>query len=211
MFVRATQVAIAIALVAACQPAFAQESSEAPAAAAPAEATPSSTSTKPRVHIDAAPVAALPMGDLASATGPALGGMLGVAYDLDDRWDLVFHGGYLAGASTSYQLAGATVSSSISYAPVLGGVRYYFVDPGAIRPYALAEAGAMFVNVSSSASSSAGSAGGAGESTYLGTAVSLGLQLDILDLRAGLMTADIGHAGTSTSGLLSLGFRFASL
>jgi len=209
MFVRATQVAIAIALVAASQPAFAQEQSEAPAAAAPAEATPSST--KPRVHIDAAPVAALPIGDLASATGPALGGMLGVAYDLDDRWDLVFHGGYLAGASTSYQLAGVTVSSSISYAPVLGGVRYYFVDPGAIRPYALAEAGAMFVNVSSSASSSAGSAGGSGESTYLGTTVSLGLQLDILDLRAGLMTADIGHAGTSTSGLLSLGFRFASL
>ena len=209
MFVRATQVAIAIALVAASQPAFAQEQSEAPAAAAPAEATPSST--KPRVHIDAAPVAALPIGDLASATGPALGGMLGVAYDLDDRWGLVFHGGYLAGASTSYQLAGVTVSSSISYAPVLGGVRYYFVDPGAIRPYALAEAGAMFVNVSSSASSSAGSAGGSGESTYLGTTVSLGLQLDILDLRAGLMTADIGHAGTSTSGLLSLGFRFASL
>jgi hypothetical protein len=209
MFVRATQVAIAIALVAASQSAFAEEPSQAPAAAAPAEATPSST--KPRVHVDAAPVAALPIGDLATTTGPALGALLGVSYDLNDRWDLVFHGGYLAGATTSYQLAGVSVSSSLSYAPLLGGVRYYFVDPGAIRPYAMAEAGAMFVNVSSSASSSVGSAGASGESTYLGTTASVGLQLDILDLRAGLMTADIGHAGTSTSGLLSLGFRFASL
>lgn len=205
----ATQLTVALVLVAACPPAFAEEPSQAPRAAE-APAAPATTEAKPRAHVDAAPVAALPLGDLASSTGPALGGMLGVSYDLDDRWDLVFHGGYLAGATTSYQLAGVSVSSSLSYAPVLGGVRYYLVDPGAIRPYASAEAGAMFVNASSSASSGAGSAAGSGVSTYLGGAVSLGLQLDVLDVRAGLMTADLGHAGTSTSGLLSLGFRFAS-
>lgn len=210
MFVRTTQIAIALALVAASQSAFAEEPPAAPAAVAPAEA-PSSPTATPRAHIDAAPVAALPLGDLATVTGPALGGMIGISYELADRWELVFHGGYLQGATTSYQLAGVTVSSSLSYAPVLGGVRYYFVDPGTIRPYASAEAGAMFVNASSSAASGAASAGASGETTYLGTTVSLGLQLDILDLRAGLMTADLGHAGTSTSGLLSLGFRFASL
>jgi hypothetical protein len=209
MFIRATQVAVAIAIVAACQPAFAEEPSQAPPApAAPAESTPSST--KPTMHLDAAPVAALPLGDLANVTGPALGAMLGVAYDLDDRWGLVFHGGYLAGATTSYQVADVTVNSSISYTPLLGGVRRYFTEPGAIRLYGAVEAGAIIVNVSSNASGSAASASASGESTYLGGTASMGLQLDILDLRAGVLTADLGHAGTSTSGLLSLGFQFAS-
>jgi hypothetical protein len=134
--------------------------------------------------------------------------MLGFTYELDDRWDILFHGGYLAGSTASYQVGDVSVTSSLSYVPLLGGVRYYLSSPGAIRFYGSAEAGAMMVSVSSSASSGAGSAWGSGSSTYFGGAASLGLQGDILDVRAGVLTADLGHAGTSTSGMLSLGLRF---
>jgi len=209
MFVRATQVAIAIALVAASQPAFAEEPSEAPASAAPGDAN--APAPKPSVVLDAAPAVALPYGDLVNATGPALGGMFGLSYSLDDRWDFVAQGGYLAGATASYQLAGVTASSSLSYAPMLAGVRYYFSGPAFVRLFALAESGVVVVNGSSSASSGVGSSMTSGVSPYIGGSASIGMQFDILELRAGLLTADIGHPGTSTSGLLSLGFRFASL
>lgn len=184
---------------------------EAPGAPATSPDKAAASDQAPRVHIDAEPAVAVPIGNLASVTGPALGGLVGGGYTLGDRWELVGHAGYLAGASTSAQVAGITVSSSVSYAPLLGGVRYYLLDPGAIRPYAMAEAGVILVSSAASAGGGGSSASSSDSSVYFGGAASLGLQLDVIDLRAGLFTADLGHAGTSTSGLLTLGFRFAAL
>ncbi|HTR96873.1 MAG TPA: hypothetical protein VMH61_03140 [Candidatus Acidoferrales bacterium] len=56
-----------------------------------------------------------------------------------------------------------------------------------------------------------GSGGDSSDSSlHFGGAASVGMQVDLLDLRAGLLTADLGHAGTSTSALITLGFRFAA-
>jgi hypothetical protein len=156
--------------------------------------------------VDAEPGVALPLGDLALATGPALGGFVGGSYALDDRWEVVGRAGYLWGASTKMQVAGVSIGSSLSYAPVLAGARYYLLDPGAVRLYLAAEAGAVLVVASENGTGGDGS----GSSLYLGGAASVGMQVDLLDLRAGLLTADLGHAGTSTSALMTLGFRFAA-
>jgi hypothetical protein len=204
MFTRTAFTAFALTLLVA--PRVARANEPTPATTPPDKAT---SQESPRANFDAEPAVALPMGDRANATGPALGGLIGGSYGLSDRWELVSHAGYLAGAATSTQVAGVSVSSSVSYAPLLGGVRYYLVDPGNIRPYAMAEAGVVLVSVSSSASATQGSASDSGSSVYLGGAASLGLLLDVVDVRAALMTADLGHAGSSTSALLSLGFRFA--
>jgi len=160
-----------------------------------------------RGHVDAEPGVALPLGDLATVTGPALGGFIGGSYALDERWEIVGRAGYMWGASTKMQVAGVSMGSSLSYAPVLAGARYYLLDPGAVRLYLAAEAGTVLV-----VSSESGPGGdGSGSSFYVGGAASVGLQVDLLDLRAGLLTADLGHAGTSTSALMTLGFRFAAL
>ncbi len=209
MFVRTTtQFAVAFALVAACQPAFADEPQSEPAAGETQE--PKAPVTPPKAHFGAALTAAIPLGDLGSATGPALGALLEWTYDLDDRWSLAASGGYLAGGTTTTQVGDASVTSSLGYAPLLGGVRYYFSDPGFARVYALGQAGIVFVNTSTSASSSAGTAQASGTPNYFGSAAWLGVQLDFVHLRAGLLTADLGHAGSSSSALLSLGFTFAS-
>ncbi|HEX8796608.1 MAG TPA: hypothetical protein VF765_36910 [Polyangiaceae bacterium] len=160
----------------------------------------------PRVHIDAEPGVALPLGDLAHVTGPAIGGLVGGGYTLGDRWELVGRTGYLWGTSTRLQVPGVSVGSSLSYAPVLAGVRYWVLDAGTIRPYAMAEAGAFLVIAGTTGSGGDTS----GSSLYAGGAASLGLLVDVLDLRVGLLTADLGHAGTSTSALATLGFRFAA-
>jgi hypothetical protein len=207
MFARTAIAILALATLAAPRSARADEALATP------PASPDKTGSEampPRFHIDAEPSAALPIGSLAAATGPALGGFIGVGRTLDDRWELVGHAGYLAGTATSLQIAGGSVSSSLSYAPLLGGVRYYLTDPSAIRLYAMAEAGVVLVNGSSTAVGNDVAAADSGSSVYFGGAASIGLQLDVMDLRAGLLTADLGHAGSSTSGLLSLGFRFAS-
>ena len=159
-----------------------------------------------RAHVDAEPAVALPVGDLAQVTGPALGGFVGGSYALDDRWEIVGRAGYLWGASTNLQVAGLSMGSSLSYAPVLAGARYYLLDPGAVRLYLAAEAGAVLVVASESGTGGDSS----GSSLYFGGAASVGMQVDLLDLRAGLLTADVGHAGTSTSALMTLGFRFGA-
>jgi|SRR5579883_629228 len=160
-----------------------------------------------RVHLDAQPGVALPLGDLSLATGPALGGFVGGGYTLDDRWEVGGRVGYLWGASTKLQVAGASIGTSLSYAPVLAAAKYYLLDPGAVRLYLAAEAGAVLV-----VSSASGAGGDASASSLdFGGAASVGMQIDLLDLRAGVMTADLGHTGTSTSALMTLGFRFAAL
>jgi hypothetical protein len=201
MIARTIQVALALTLlVASTSPARADDSTPVAPGGAPVE-HPS------RTRIDAEPGFALPLGDLARTTGPALGGLVGGSYVLDSRWDLVGHLGYLAGTSiTAIQVAGVSVGSSLSYAPVLAGARYYLLDPGAVRLYLMAEAGALVVVESETGTGGDSSA----SSVYLGGAASAGMQLDVLDLRAGVLTADLGHAGTSTSALMTLGFRFAS-
>lgn len=210
MFARiATTAAFALALLIASRTARADEAPQPPAATP--DKTGASEEQSPRVHIDAEPAIAIPFAPLATATGPGIGGLVGGGYTLSDRWELVGHAGYLAGASTSTQVAGVSVSSSLSYAPLLGGVRYYFVDPGVVRPYLMVEAGPVLVSSSVSAGSSDSSGSSSASSLQVGGAASLGLQLDIIDVRAALFNADVGHAGNSASTLLTLGFRFAAL
>lgn len=160
-----------------------------------------------RLHLDAQPGVALPLGDLSRATGPAIGGFVGGGYTLDDRWEIGARAGYLWGASTKLQVADVSVGTSLSYMPVLAGARYYLLDPGALRLYVAAETGAIVAVASASGSGGDRS----GSSFNVGGAASLGVQIDVLDLKAGLLTADLGHAGTSTSTLMTLGFRFAAL
>jgi hypothetical protein len=65
------------------------------------------TQHPPRVHLDAEPGVALPLGDLAQVTGPAIGGFIGSSYALGDRWEIVGRAGYMWGASTQMQVAGS--------------------------------------------------------------------------------------------------------
>jgi len=207
MLARTTQFALVSAVLLGSHLASAEEA--APDGPASADASPA-TEAAPPLRLDAAPAVALPMGDLASATGPALGGLVGGSYAVSDVWDVVGHLGYLAGATTSVQVSDVSLSSSLSYAPLLGGARYYFTDAGLLRPYAMGELGAVLVVSSASASAQGASGSGSASNGYLCSALSLGAQIDILDLRAGLFTADVTHADTATSALLTLGVRFAS-
>lgn len=161
--------------------------------------------------IDVAPALAMPMGNLGSATGPAIGGVGGGSLALRDSWDLVGHVGYLQGTTTSTTVAGVSVSSSVSFTPVLAGLRYYLTDPGWPRLYAQGEAGIVVAGASVSVSEGSTAASGFSSSSHAGSALSLGMQLDMLDVRAGLFTADLSHADSSTSVLMSAGLRFASL
>ncbi len=160
-------------------------------------------------HLDFAPVMAVPLGSMSDATGPGIGGLLGLSYSLSELWQLVGHTGYLEGAETGFQVSGVSVSSRVSYAPALVGAKYYVLGSDPIRLYAMGEAGVLVVNTSASASAGATNSSGSDTSVHVGSAVSMGLELGLLDLRAGLLTVDLAHADQSSAALASLGFRFA--
>ena len=54
------------------------------------------------------------------------------------------------------------------------------------------------------------SASGSDSSLHVCAGAGLGVELDVLDLRVGLLAGDLAHAPTTTAATLSLGFRFAS-
>jgi len=116
------------------------------------------------------------------------------------------------GSQASYTVAGVALQSSLSFVPVLAGARVYLMGTSSdvARLYGAAEGGVVFVSGSTSADAGGASATASGQSTYACGALSAGLEIDIVDLRVGLLAADLAHTDSSTAGLFSLGFRFAS-
>jgi len=71
----------------------------------------------------AEPVVTVPLGAFAQVTGPGVGALIGGDYRLSDAWRLTARAGYVQGSETSIPVAGLSLKSSVSYAPVLAGAR----------------------------------------------------------------------------------------
>jgi len=178
---------------------------------APPEAPAPGESAPPVLRLYGEPIVAVPMGALASVTGPGVGALLAANYRLSDTWQLTGRAGYVAGSTTGIQVSGITVQSSLSYAPVLAGAKLYLAGSDVVRLYAAGEGGLLFVTNTASVDAEGVSAAASGTSTHVCGALSAGLELDVLDVSVGLLAADVAHTDTTTAGLFSLGFRFASL
>jgi hypothetical protein len=192
--------------------AFAQEAPAAPPPAPPVgEAASGSHDASSQVGLVAAPMVTVPLGTMASLTGPGIGGVVGVDDHLSAAWTLTGRIGYVAGTTTSTSIGDVTLSTSISYVPVLVGAKYVFAGNDWIHVYGAAETGLIVVTSSASATVDGASGSGSGTSTYLGGGAAVGMEIDSLDLRAGVLAADVTHTDSSTAATFSLGFRFASL
>ena len=162
------------------------------------------------IGLHAEPVMMVPMGSLANVTGPGIGGLLGLDYRLSNAWLLTGRAGYIAGSSATLAVAGATVNSSLSYAPALAGAKVYLAGTDWAHLYAAGEGGVVIITNTASADAGDASVAASGSSTHVCASLSAGLELDMLDLRVGLLAADVAHADSSTVAMVSLGFRFAT-
>lgn len=160
---------------------------------------------------DIAPAAAVPLGSLMTVTGPALGGVAGGGYALSEDTDFTAHVGYLSGSSMPIQVDGITLSSSLTFIPMLAGVRYRFGDYGFMRPFLQAEGGVVLANANVTASAASAAASSSASAANAGTQFSIGLEHSIVELHLGFLTADVGHPDTSSSLLMVAGLHFASL
>lgn len=83
----------------------------------------------------------IPVGTLATASGPLLGPVLRVGYRITPRLEVTGRAGYLFGFGTN---RGGGSSSSVSFIPIWAGARYFVMHPDA----GLYAAGELGLNLS---------------------------------------------------------------
>ncbi|HEV3192267.1 MAG TPA: hypothetical protein VGY54_17265 [Polyangiaceae bacterium] len=178
--------------------------------------SPEDVATTPDFRLYLEPAFSAPTGSMANVTGVGLGGLLGASYRVSDDWHVAVRAGYIASSDASRtfdSLVGSlTVTSSVSYAPLLAGAKVYVfdVEPTVpIRLYLLGEAGPV-LTIDSMTIAGSQSATASSKSINLGAAFTSGLELGTVDVRAGFLAVDVGHLHASTSFLMSVGMRFAS-
>jgi hypothetical protein len=166
-----------------------------------------------RLALHVAPAFFAPIGNLSDATQALGGGLAGIDYRLSSHATLTIRGGYLAAlASQDQTIAGMRVQSSLDIAPVLGGVKWYILQPNEGFFFAT-EGGAIVAIGSTRVAGQAGNVpvtvNSSGSDTHFGAGAYLGIETGRWDFRAGMLTLDVGHVGNSTGVMASASLAFA--
>lgn len=144
----------------------------------------------------------LPLGDLADATGPAIGVLGRFEYPVALNATVTARAGYLHGLSEST----GDFSFSVSHVPILGGFKFFPsqrpLQQGGL--YLGAEFGPNLVIARASDSIASDS-----DSEFrFAFGLGAGFEVGMVDLRGGLFVADIGEFGDSMGLLFSAGLTF---
>lgn len=177
-----------------------------------APATPSDMPAQ-RLALHVAPALFVPVGNLADATQALGGGLVGIDYRLSSHATFTLRGGYLAAVADQDQtIAGLHIKSSLDFAPVLGGVKWYIAQPNEGVFFAT-EGGAIFATGSTRMLGQAGNipvnVALSGSSTNFGAGAYVGYETGRWDFRAGVLTLDVGHPSNSTGVMATASLSFA--
>ena len=181
---------------------------------APAEAPTKPADPMPdeRFALHVAPALFMPFGALADATGAVGGALAGLDYRISSRFVLTFRGGYVSTFEKEQPVAGLTMKSSVDFAPFLGGLKWFLAEPNEGIFFA-AEAGPVLAigstRIQGGAANVSVDVRGSGSQTNLGGAASFGYQTGSWDLRASLVSLDLGHADKSMGLMASASLAFA--
>lgn len=188
-------------LVAAAATAASAQSSD-PAAPAPA-AAPVRTKI---IGVDAG--IAMPTGDWSDAVGFGIGALARFEMPLGPGLTLTARAGYIHHLSKDQDTGfGGSASSSAAQIPLFGGVRYAFSQHATTALYGAAELGLdMFRS-----SVDVGGQSMSDSDTNLGMSLGGGYRTGKLDLRAGLLFADIGEVGDSMALMATAGYDLTAL
>lgn len=151
---------------------------------------------------------ALPTGDWSDAVGLGLGALVRFEMPLGGKLVLTGRAGYLQHLSKDSDTGfGGSASSSSSQIPLLGGVRYVLRPDTASTMYGAAELGLdMFRS-----SVEAGGQSQSDSDTNLALTLGGGYRAGKLDLRAGLLFADVGNLGDSMALMATVGYQLTAL
>ncbi len=175
--------------------------------------TPESAHTPPDFGLYVSPAFTEPLGEMGDGTGAGVGGLLGFSYRLLDDWQFVGRTGYIAGSDKDVALPVASMRASVSYAPLLGGLKaYVFGEPAApVHVYVRGELGPLLVINAVNVAADGLSASASHSSLHFGMAVSAGFEtFDMVDVGVGLLVADADHVDQSTALLMTVGCRLPS-
>ncbi len=182
-----------------------------PAAPAEAPAKPGDMPAE-RLALHIAPAFFVPIGNLGEATQAGGGALAGIDYRVSAHFVLTMRGGYVSTFEQDRTIAGLTLKSNIDFAPFLGGIKWFFAEPNEGVFFA-GEAGPVLAIGSSRIQGSAGNmpinVQGSGSTTNLGAAASIGYQTGRWDLRAGVLSLDVGHADKSMGVMATAAIAFA--
>ncbi len=180
---------------------------------APAEA-PAKPGDMPaeRLALHIAPAFFVPLGNLADATQAGGGALAGIDYRLSPHLVLTMRGGYVSTFEQSRAIAGYTLKSSVDFAPFLGGIKWFFAEPNEGVFFA-GEAGPVLAIVSmrvqGQTSATPVDVAASGSQTNFGAAASFGYQTGRWDLRAGVVSLDMGHASNTMGVMATAAIAFA--
>jgi hypothetical protein len=148
-------------------------------------AAPATTADEPKISVGGDVQFVLPLGDFGDATGPQIGALLRFGYALSPQLELTGRVGYLHGLSKDQTF----IKTSVSTIPIMAGVRYFFMEPGA-GAYAGAEAGVNILRSSVTTSLLGNENSASDSSTRIGFNVGAGyvISKDLpIDIRAQFM------------------------
>jgi Outer membrane protein beta-barrel domain len=97
--------------------------------------------------------AALPLGDFGKISSFGIGGTAQADYNVASDLDITLNAGFISFAGKSVNIAGfgSVKYPTVSYIPVLGGIKYHFTE----NVYGSAQLGLTFASASGAGSSSA--------------------------------------------------------
>lgn len=151
---------------------------------------------------------ALPTGDWSDAVGVGLGGLVRFEMPLAGKLNLTARAGYIQHLSKDSDSGfGGTASSSSAQIPILGGVRYV-LRPGA--PATMYGAGELGLDMFRT-SVDVGGQSQSDSDTNLALTLGGGYRTGKLDLRAGLLFADVGNLGDSMALMATVGYDLTAL
>ena len=156
------------------------------------------------LFISAGLQAAMPFGNYGDATGPGIGGMLGVEASVMPAFSITFRAGYDYHLSRGVTALGTSVDSNVNNLPLLLGGRYYF-DGERHGVYAIGEAGVFMLMQTLSR----GSQSSSNSQTNLGVGAGAGYKFRWLDLRIAIHSHDVGNFGNALQASLLTAFDFA--
>jgi hypothetical protein len=176
---------------------FAAQAQEAPAGGeatpAPAPETtppPAAASTGAKGIIGADAAVAIPFGTLGDFAGIGIGVLPRYEYTLMPNLNLTGRIGFIFHLSKN--------DTSFYEIPILVGGKYGFTD----AIYGAAEIGVVYGKASCD---------GCKSDTNLAFTIGAGYRMEALDFRLGLHIIDLGNAGDTMEGVLSVGYNFAAL
>jgi hypothetical protein len=133
---------------------------------------------------------AMPTGGWGDAAGFGIGALARFEMPLQKKLVLTARAGYIAHLEKKAEgMFGGEASSSTSEIPIFGGMRYAFTP----KAYAAAELGLVHFSLKTEA----GGMSSSGGDTNLGMSLGAGYRAGKLDVRGGLLFADIGEVGDS--------------